>query len=87
MLGLFGIVLSLVLLIYLAYRGFNVLLLAPVLATLAVLFAGGLPILATYTQIFMVSLGKYVTTFFPPVHAGGDLRQADGRQRQRQGDR
>lgn len=65
MIGLIGIVLSLLLLIYLAYRGINVLLLAPLLATVAVLFAGGLPVLATYTQIFMVSLGKYVAQFFP----------------------
>ncbi len=65
MIGLIGIVLSLVLLIYLAYRGINVLLLAPLLATVAVLFAGGIPVLASYTQIFMVSLGKYVAQFFP----------------------
>ena len=65
MIGLIGIVLSLLLLIYLAYRGINVLLLAPVLATVAVLFAGGIPVLASYTQIFMASLGKYVAQFFP----------------------
>ena len=65
MLGLFGIVLSLVLLMYLAYRGINVLILAPLLALLATLFAGGLPVLATYTQVFMASLGKYVVQFFP----------------------
>ena len=65
MIGLVGIVLSLLLLMYLAYRGINVLLLAPVLATMAVLFAGGVPVLASYTQVFMVSLGKYVAQFFP----------------------
>jgi H+/gluconate symporter-like permease len=65
MIGLIGIILSLVLLIYLAYRGINVLLLAPLLATVAVLFAGGIPVLASYTQIFMVSLGKYLAQFFP----------------------
>jgi H+/gluconate symporter-like permease len=63
--GLFGIVLSLALLMYLAYRGINVLVLAPLLSLLAVLFAGGLPILGTYTQVFMQSLGGYLTTYFP----------------------
>lgn len=63
--GLFGILLSLALLMYLAYRGINVLILAPLLALLAVLMAGDLPILATYTQIFMKSLGGYVITYFP----------------------
>ena len=63
--GLFGILLSLALLMYLAYRGINVLILAPLLAMLAVLMAGDLPIIATYTQIFMKSLGGYVITYFP----------------------
>ena len=63
--GLFGILLSLALLMYLAYRGINVLILAPLLALLAVLLAGDLPILATYTQVFMKSLGGYVIVYFP----------------------
>ena len=63
-LGLFGIILSLVLLMYLAYRGINVLILAPILALVATLFAGG-PLLATYTQVFMPALGGYAITYFP----------------------
>ena len=65
MLGLFGIVLSLVLLMVLAYRGINVLILAPLMALLAAAFAGGLPLLATYTQVFMPALGEYAITYFP----------------------
>ena len=63
-LGLFGILVSLGLLMYLAYRGINVLILAPILALLATLFAGG-PLLATYTQVFMPALGEYAITYFP----------------------
>jgi len=63
--GLIGIFLSLILLMYLAYRGINVLILAPILSLMAVLFAGGLPILGTYTQVFMKALGGYLTTYFP----------------------
>ena len=63
--GLLGIFLSLILLMYLAYRGINVLILAPLLALLAVVMSGDLPILATYTQVFMNSLGGYVITYFP----------------------
>ncbi len=63
--GLIGIFLSLGLLMYLAYRGINVLILAPLLALLATLFAGGLPLLATYTQVFMPALGNYLIQFFP----------------------
>lgn len=63
--GLIGIILSLFLLMYLAYRGINVLILAPLLALMATLFAGGLPLLGTYTQVFMKALGGYLTTYFP----------------------
>jgi H+/gluconate symporter-like permease len=63
--GLIGIVLSLGLLMYLAYRGINVLILAPILSLLAVLMSGELPILATYTQVFMQALGGYVIVYFP----------------------
>ncbi|MBU2359406.1 MAG: GntP family permease [Alphaproteobacteria bacterium] len=63
--GLVGIFLSLGLLMFLAYRGINVLILAPLLALLAALLAGGIPLLATYTQVFMPALGNYLLTFFP----------------------
>lgn len=64
MLGLAGVVLSLALLIALAYRGINVLILAPLCALLATLFAAQ-PLLATYTQVFMPALGGYAMTYFP----------------------
>jgi H+/gluconate symporter-like permease len=66
-LAIFGICLSLALLMFLAYRGINVLLLAPIMAMVAVLFSGGTTplLLGTYTQVFMVALGKYLGTFFP----------------------
>jgi len=63
--GLIGIFLSLGLLMYLAYRGISVLILAPALALLAVFMSGDLPVLATYTQVFMKALGGYVILYFP----------------------
>ncbi len=65
MIGLAGVILSLILLMYLAYRGINVLVLAPLMALLAVLAQGDLPILGTYTQVFMSALGRYALQFFP----------------------
>ena len=66
MIGIFGIVISLLLLMYLAYRGINVLVLAPLMALLAVVLGGGVDILLpTYTQIFMKELGGYLIKFFP----------------------
>ncbi|MCL4746664.1 MAG: GntP family permease [Burkholderiaceae bacterium] len=60
-----GILVSLALLMYLAYRGFSVLLLAPLMALLAVLASPDVPLLASYTQIFMKALGGFVVLFFP----------------------
>lgn len=75
-----GIFLSLVLLIYLAYRGISVLILAPLTALLAALINGA-PILGTYTQVFMPALGGYVIRFFPLFLLGaifGKLMEATG---------
>jgi len=61
-----GILMSLGLLMYLAYRGLNVLILAPLLALLAVLCAGDVALmLPTYTQMFMKAMGGYLIQFFP----------------------
>ena len=66
MIGIVGIVVSLGLLIFLAYRGWNVILVAPVCAGVALLFSWDeAPLLATYTQIFMPALGTYLAKFFP----------------------
>ena len=50
--GLLGILLGLGLLVWLAYRGWSVLLLAPAAALIAAGFSGE-PLLAHWTQTFM----------------------------------
>jgi H+/gluconate symporter-like permease len=66
MLGIAGILASLALLIFLAYRGWNVIMIAPVCAGVALLFSWGeAPLLATYTQTYMPALGLYLAKFFP----------------------
>lgn len=76
-----GTVVALVLLIALAYRGVSVLILAPLMALLAVLFTPDAPLLASYTQVFMPALGGFVIAFFPLFLLGavfGKLMQASG---------
>jgi H+/gluconate symporter-like permease len=65
MLGVAAIVVALGLLMFLAFRGVTVLVLGPAMATLAALIAGGLPLLAAYTQIFMGSAGDFIVAYFP----------------------
>src|ERR1700716_291373 len=62
--GLLGILLGLALLVWLAYRGWSILLLAPGAALIAAAFAGG-PLLAYWTQTFMDSGSRFVAQFFP----------------------
>lgn len=59
------VIVVLCLLMYLAYLGYSLLLLAPGLALLAALLTGGLPILAAYTKIFMTNAGDFIVAFFP----------------------
>jgi H+/gluconate symporter-like permease len=62
--GLIGILLGLALLIWLALRGWSVLLLAPAAALLAAAFALE-PLLANWTQTFMGSAATFLAQFFP----------------------
>ncbi len=62
--GLFGILLGLGLLVWLAFRGWSVLGLAPVAALIAAAFSGD-PLLANWTQTFMGSAAGFIAQFFP----------------------
>lgn len=66
MLSTLAIIASLVLLMYFAYRGLTVLLLAPLMAALAVLLSGdAATLMPAYTETFMAALGGYLLKFFP----------------------
>lgn len=63
--GTLGIVLSLAGLMYFAYRGMNVLLLAPLMAVLACLWHSDAPLLGTLTQVYLPAVGGYVVKYLP----------------------
>ena len=66
MLGNLGILVSLLLLIFLAYRGWNVILIAPICALAGLLIGDpGAPVLATYTQVFMPAPVSYTHLTLP----------------------
>ena len=64
LLGLLGILIALCLLMWLSFRGWSILLLAPAAALLAA-FASGEPLLAHLTQIFMTGAAQFLAQFFP----------------------
>jgi H+/gluconate symporter-like permease len=62
--GLAGILLALGLLIWLSFRGWSILLLAPTAALIAAA-ASNEPLLAHWTQTFMGGAAHFLAQFFP----------------------
>ena len=61
-----AIIISLLLLMFFAYRGISVLILAPIRAAIAILLSGDMIyMMPQYTETFMAALGGYVLKFFP----------------------
>lgn len=79
---LLSILVSLGLLMFLAYRGMSVLILAPAMALLAVLLNGDFQtLLPVYTQVFMKAMGGYLIQYFPLFLLGsvfGRLMESTG---------
>ena len=67
---LVGILIALGLLIFLAFRGFTLLLAAPAAAIVAAAFSGE-PLLANWTLTFMQGTGGFIIRFFPLFLLGG----------------
>jgi H+/gluconate symporter-like permease len=68
--GLFGILLGLGVLMWLAYRGWSVLLAAPLAALIAAAISGE-PLLAHWTETFMRGTSRFVFQWFPMFLLGG----------------
>ncbi len=62
--GITMIILSLVLLIFFAYRGYSIIFIAPVFAIVAA-FGSGHELMPVYTEIYMTKAAEYVKTYYP----------------------
>ena len=58
------------LLMFVAYRGYSVILFAPVCALLAVLLSSPIDVAPAYTSIFMDKLAGFVKLYFPVLMLG-----------------
>ncbi|WP_320128545.1 GntP family permease [uncultured Sphaerochaeta sp.] len=65
--GVVGLLLALGLLILLAYKGHSVIVIAPLVAVVAIVFGSGFQshIMANYTEVYMVGFASYVKNYFP----------------------
>jgi H+/gluconate symporter-like permease len=62
--GLLGILVGLAVLIFFAFRGASILILAPLAGLIAAAFSGE-PLLASWTQTFMRNAAEFIAQFFP----------------------
>ncbi|ADO76275.1 GntP family permease [Halanaerobium praevalens] len=70
MLGVLAILATLIALMYFAYKGVSVLVLAPILAMTAALMAGEVPALHALSTQFMPAAAGYIGKYFPVFLAG-----------------
>lgn len=70
MLGVLSIILTLLALMYFAYRGVTVLVLAPLLAMVAALVSGEIFPLTAWSTQFMPAAANYIAAYFPVFLAG-----------------
>lgn len=77
---MFGIILGLILLMYLAYKGMSIIWVAPVCALVVALF-GGLELIPSYTETYMAGFVSFAKTWFPVFMLGaifGKLMEETG---------
>lgn len=65
--SLFGLFLALFLLIFLAFKGHSVIIIAPIVALVAVVFSAGgdAHLMANYTETYMAGFANYAKSYFP----------------------
>ncbi len=62
-----GLFIALFLLVYLAFKGHSVIIIAPIVALVSVLFSSGFDshLMATYTESYMIGFANYAKSYFP----------------------
>ncbi|RDY28257.1 GntP family permease [Romboutsia weinsteinii] len=67
MFSLIGLILSLSLIMYLAYKGFSTIITAPIVALLTVLIIVGIDghLMANYTEVYMSGFSNFIKNYFP----------------------
>ena len=68
-LGIIGIIFGIVLLIWLAYKGINVIVLGPLCGLVVALFCG-MNLLTTFTDVIVPGISGYVQAMFGPILMG-----------------
>ena len=62
MLSILGLILSLILIMYLAYKGYSTIITAPIIAILTIILTTGFNghLMANYTEVYMVGFSNFI---------------------------
>lgn len=72
MFSIIGLILSLTLIMYLAYKGYSTIITAPIIALLTLIITSGLDshLMASYTEVYMAGFANFVKSYFPLFMTG-----------------
>ena len=72
MTNILGLILSLILIMYLAYKGYSTIITAPIVALVTILLTTGLNahLMASYTEIYMSGFASFIKNYFPLFMTG-----------------
>ena len=70
MTNILGLILSLILIMYLAYKGYSTIITAPIVALVTILITTGLDahLMASYTEIYMSGFASFIKNYFDKHH-------------------
>lgn len=72
MFNIFGLIFSLIFIMYLAYKGYSTIITAPIIALLTVFVTTGFNshLMASYTEVYMVGFAGFIKNYFPLFMTG-----------------
>lgn len=72
MISILGLIISLILIIYFAYKGYSTIITAPIIALVTIILTNGFQghLMANYTEVYMVGFANFIKNYFPLFMTG-----------------
>lgn len=72
MTSVIGLIVSLILIMYLAYKGYSTIITAPIIALLTIILTTGFSghLMASYTEVYMAGFSNFIKNYFPLFMTG-----------------
>ena len=66
MVSILGLILSLILIMYLAYKGYSIIITAPIVSILTLIITTGVEshLMANYTEVYMSGFSNFIKNYF-----------------------